>query len=528
MNMLKRTISLILVFQLCWACNGSSSSSGVVKTGGSSSSGASSSMTISGTITSLMDLVMASAMAQNGDLVVQDITDPDNPVVLHSESLSGTNTFSVTVKKSDVAGGRLIKATYTSSDSPNDGSRSLLFNLAGSEATVDASMNSDTTMNSMVFEQQLLQEKNRGDITGADYLNRFKAIKNDDHTSEFDVLGGDKTTIKKLLLDPNNGTGISDLLASLKYARIQGDLASIRDYKEKLFFLATDQAIIPRSAVLNCSANEVSFLFRDQSMRVYARGLDLEVMQALGSYKDLGAFGDSRTAADEINIYLSKLSEIGQKFGKIVSAKLFFASKDGTAFSGSCRVFSEAMTAAALAAARMPSYQFELDRTNFNKFKASDYSDLDSAHEALFYIYIDSMKLIRDKIKTAVALNQVDPSNGQYMYIAGMDAAGELYDQKFLGAYNTFFPSTLASNPFQINLGFEKNILYDAYGADFNPAYSDSDMAFNYAVDDLKNRINNAGVDPASFEFDRTYDLWKQFHQVRREQIDWWAGNSNL
>lgn len=529
MDLLKRTISLILVFQLCWACNGASSkSSGVVNTGGASSS--STSTTISGTITGLMDLVMASAVAQTGDIIFEDITDPDNILGIHSEKLVGTKTFSIKLNRSGLSGGKLIRATYTSSDSAED-SRTLLFNVAGTESSVNASMDADKTFSSLLLEKQLQREKDSSKITGADYLDRFKAIKNDDHSNEFEVLGSDKMILKKLMLDPNLSANIADLLAYMKEGRESGDLGIIRDAKLKLYHTAIDYGFMKAKPILNCFSREVSFLFRDQNMNISVKGLDLEVMRAYGTRKDYGGFDNAQTASESINDLLLNLAKIGEEAGKIVSAQLYFTSKDGVPFAGSCRVFSKALTASEMAAAKMPSYQIELDKSGLLNFDVTLYSSGYTIQEISYKvgtIYEQTLNDFKSKIRDAVSNNEIDANDAQLIYVAGMDAASDLYDQKFLAAYEVINPSSLRSNPYGPNISFVTNIFYGNFvssGDPFGEADRETQMAYWASYDDIKYRIYNDGFQPNDYEIDRSYNLLKEFAGMKQNQFKWYIKN---
>lgn len=522
MDLLKRTISLILVFQLCWACNGSGGASGVVSTGGSSSS--SSTLTISGTIAGISSIIFSSAHAATGDLNIYDITNPDSPILLHTETLAGVSTFSAKLKKSDLADGKILKAEFISSES-GDLSRTLLLDVAGTEKTVSATLNEESNLNSQMLESQLELERNQGISTSADFKTRFKAIKSED-TTELTSSLGDKALLAKLMSnqDPGVRRELGYILGYIKQAKANGDEQQARELKYKLFDYAQNNGYFKNDVAFNCLGNQVTLLFRNQSFRIYAKPNDLEAIQKWGSpVMDFGVVGDANQANDLIQKALNTLEDVNKATGKNVSAMLYIESVDGPAIAKSCRIFGEAMTSTEVANAALPIYPVQINKTAINALKFADVVDEIDAMKQLVVLYYETLKQFREAVKNA----GLDPDVAQQTYMAGVNAANGLVEARVIEFFNHFRPLTNPASSYSFNLKMLQNVLFELY-QDPAEAQKNLDFSLSRAIDDLQMRVDADGVDRVVEQIDTKIDLGKIMLEVRREEANWYFANPQL
>jgi hypothetical protein len=107
MKTLNQLISFLIIFQLCFACNGGAGSGGVVSVGnGSSSSGT---INFNGSLAKAFNtmgsFLIDSAVAQEGEINVIDISNPSNPQSLGTFDVDDeTQGFSFKLPASKVSG----------------------------------------------------------------------------------------------------------------------------------------------------------------------------------------------------------------------------------------------------------------------------------------------------------------------------------------------------------------------------------------------------------------------------------------
>lgn len=134
-------------------------------------------------------------MADEGELFIYDISDPANPVEIHSEYISGTH-FSVKVKK-DLVENKPLKISFESAVEESK-SRELLVESQAKVEAINATLNQDSTIKARINEQQLKIEIEKEAVLPEDSKNKLASISKVSYESELGIIG-DKEAVIKLL-----------------------------------------------------------------------------------------------------------------------------------------------------------------------------------------------------------------------------------------------------------------------------------------------------------------------------------------
>lgn len=194
MKFFSRTLSMILSFQLLWSCNGQysieglqvkSSDSNIIELNGS----------IAKALHQFSNLIIPSAMAQDGEMIVYDMTDPNNPQFIHSEEITG-NTYSIKIEKDKVIN-RVIKLSYESYDDDSK-SRDLLIETTPETKVVTSNLNEESTFKSRIAEKVVQIELDHESISVKESKYRIQEIKKDPLDDVFDIIS-DREIVYKLL-----------------------------------------------------------------------------------------------------------------------------------------------------------------------------------------------------------------------------------------------------------------------------------------------------------------------------------------
>ena len=437
MDLLKRTISLILVFQLCWACNGGSGgSSGVVSgpsgSGGDSGSGDGETINIQGTIGSvfhsLSETLLSSAFAQDGQMEVFDITDPTaSPKSLGIFDVQDESSgYSIDLPADEVQGA-LIKLKYLG----KAGEREMILNVDPTDTSLKAEvMDTSNFVKSKILEAHLQQEVRLGFSTVDILRTRFKELDAnkadiDDDLSDFENIDA----IKKIIQDPDKGKELADYIAQARIYSNQGESQKAFELKAEAFDFAYKAD--PKNfegAKFVCGATKARFFFRGEgSYQVKAVGLTKEVLNAWRGLD--GITWDQLSNSPQVNqvffdiITKMQMMSKGQYDGKLLAARVTIIDLNGKEVDRICDLYSRAPKEG-----EETSTYINLDQMN----------DLDKAVEIplrdrqskLYEIYRNITEQARVKIWDGVAAAEFDEVTAQKLFYSQMLIASKAFNDR--------------------------------------------------------------------------------------------------
>jgi hypothetical protein len=340
MKTISRTLAMIVSLQLAVGCEPYGNSAGRGLPGSVSDS-----LEISGSIArSISNFIMPSAVAADGTLSVYDASMPDALVEIYSEELSGSDDYSIQVQKSLVQG-RLIKIKFISNEG-DEKNRDLLLMAGDAGANLNGSLDEDSSIRSIILEQQLKVELGRGEIVSLKQVkDRFAGLKDAGIDSEMDILG-DRDALMKMFQSGKFRETAAELLAVYRLAIEQGNTEEANNVVQKLLYYSI-RAGVMRDGILKCAEdkNSAKLLIADSehSYNFVAIGNDEEVIDAFGEEADFGSASDSEKSAEILSNILGKLGEISKKVGRNLSVELIVRGNDKS--QQSCTLYGQPKSA---------------------------------------------------------------------------------------------------------------------------------------------------------------------------------------
>jgi hypothetical protein len=171
MQSLKQLVSFVLIFQLCYACNGGGGATAV-------SSGVTENLVnIKGTFAKVFhsfgNLLINSAVANDGTINVFDITDPASPQPLGTFEVDDESQgFSFQIESSKIKG-KVISIKYEGGDKSSFGSRSMVLEVEDEPSEIEVEeMNSESSVQSEIILTRLKNES----VSKEDLKIRFKKL----------------------------------------------------------------------------------------------------------------------------------------------------------------------------------------------------------------------------------------------------------------------------------------------------------------------------------------------------------------
>lgn len=429
-----RLLSFILCFQLCASCTGGGGgASSVINSNGSSGPGSNntqsqpSTLEISGSIVRALhgvsELIVPSAAAAEGKIVLYDYSNPGSPVEIESQEITGTDAFTLKVESEKVAD-RVLHLSFTSTEG-DDKSREMLLGPAISDEVITAQLDKTATMKAQILKQQLRQEYENGSLKAPEEVRaRFQEIEVKDDDTDLDVIGDQELLFKVMASNPSE---FALLLYYIKVARESGDLQALRDLKLKISYYLLDLGLVDSKPVFKCSDTEVFFAFkRGQRYNIKAVDSDPSFLKRFGPAVDLGAIETPEQVRDVLNKMTDVLKVLTED-QDISSAVISFAPEDAQLASYSCRMFSrpvkpdEKEQILAWRAAQ------EFDReiiTSVTSDGVSSIYELKKKVETAYLKTIDDFKLRLEKIVSGDQISMIIEQN--------LPAIKELYLAHFL------------------------------------------------------------------------------------------------
>ena len=511
MNKICQTLTMIISFQLAVGCNGTAAPSGrLIKTPTPSSGD---SLEISGSIARVINsfsaLMMSSAHAAEGKFSIYDVTNPLAPYEIHTETISGKDTFKVKMKKSEV-GSKLIKAVFVSTEG-SEKSRELLFDLEGTESFVDASMDENTSMRSKIFEAQLIAEN------VSDFKSRFKEIKSDSLSNEFALLG-DSALLSKLLLDPSLSISVAELIAKRRIAINEGNVKGSLELQRKIFSVAVIKGVVTDQSVLNCGSNSGTFFFKDRKFRVFAKPIEMEVFKEYNGLIELGIVSTPDEAAKKINELVSILSESSKINERNMSARIFFEELDlDLRLIMSCRLFGQEISESEIMEINNLSEKDYVNSDILNSLSYSEVANIDEAIQRLFDFYIKTMLDFRE----STASLWPDP----IMVSGATKRINFIFEKRFIEFFK-YFNQTKSSYPYELDTSFFQSVDFDSLGTP-DKGYNQLLQAHDKTLSSLKDFLSTQEIGTYEFEIimnEQSY-LCNYLLELKLMELEWYFSN---
>lgn len=513
MKKICQTLTMIISFQLAVGCNGAAGPSGAIIVPKTPNPSSGDSLEISGSIArvinTLSGLMISSAYAAEGDLYIYDVTNPLAPNKMHTETISGNNTFKVKMKKSEV-GSKLIKAVFVSTEG-NEKSREFLFDLEGSESFVDASMDENTSIRSKILEAQLIAEN------VSDFKSRFKEIKSDSLATEL-AMFGDSAMLSKLLFDPSLSSSIAELIAKRRIAVNEGNIEGSFELQKRIFSVAIDNGIVTDQSILNCGPNSGTFFFKDRKFRVFAKPIEMELFKKYNGLIDLGFVSTPDEAAKKIAELVSLLSVVSKNVEKNMSARIFFEELDLELRPiMSCRLFGQELTDSELMEINNLSSKEYVNADILNSLSYIEVGSIDEALQRLFDLYVQTSL----ELEESTASLWLDP----LMLSDASIRVSSLFEKRFIDFFK-YFNQTKSSYKYEIDTSFFQSVDFATVGTPDN-GYKQLLQAHDKTLSSIKDFILTQEVESYEAEIimNEQSSLCKYLLQLKLMEMRWYFSN---
>ncbi len=344
---------------------------------------------ISQVLKSLSNLVLPEAVAAEGSIKLYDLSNPVSPIEIYSGDVTGSDAFSITLKRSE-ASGKLLKASFTSNEDIIE-SRDIIFEIQGNETQVDASMNEDLGLQAKIIEAQLQYEVNQGELKPGDIKDRFRLIKEDPISDISDLLG-DKVTILQLSQNPDSMEIFKDIAVQYKRAQKNSDETAKAKLRQRLFELGKNIGAIKTDTIMHCNGDSGYFLFQNRTFNVFAVGDQPELWKKFGNKIVFDQINSSSLANDIFLTLAGALTDISLRHETKMSAVLYFEPVDGIPSDiKSCRIFGQESADTKL---KVPE-DYPI-KANLELFEEIDYTSYDSYDQVRSPIINTYYKIINE------------------------------------------------------------------------------------------------------------------------------------
>jgi hypothetical protein len=344
MTSLKQFISFILIFQLCFACTGGGGSSGGVIQAGGGSDSSSETISVQGTFAkafkSLGNMLVDSAIAQDGTIELLDLSNPQAPKSLGTFDVENESKgFSFKIKSPAIKG-KVIFLYYEGGAGSTIRSRSMILEVDENptDVVIDE-MNADSTVQSQVLLTRLQEESV---VTLSDVKKRFKELHQHKEKilEQIKELSLSSLDLNDYIKGPNNSLAVA--LAAIWLAGIDGDDALKQEALNKFNYIASKEApdLVGKNG-LTCDGTDAKFSSQSEgSFKVLATALTVELQEKFGSKEFEIGIG---VTSDEVNQHIAKtiehLKEVSKSFKEIQIIAIHVLNEKN-AFSESCKVKS--------------------------------------------------------------------------------------------------------------------------------------------------------------------------------------------
>jgi hypothetical protein len=449
----KRSLSLLLAFQLCYSCTGAGGGAGMdIGSGGSSSGGGAVIIKglISGVFHRVSETVLPEAIAQEGRIDVYDSTDPtQDPKFIKSFVVEKESEgYSIELTKEE-AEGKLLELNY----SGVSGVREIIINVDEGESAVDAEINEDNHFESQILKEQLKLEFSESNSV-SDLRERFKSLKAlKDVSSDLSIFS-DSSSMKEVLKDEKNGAEMRDLIVKSRVARDKGKEDEEKKYQEEILKLASNVLGVEVTSHGNlfCSANKARFFINEKkSYRIMASPVNLELIRKWGAFSDLGEASDSEYANRQLRGIGEELANIGKDLDKLLAIDVTISDPEGIQEDKQCRLYS-----------RVPKegedepQGIELDLSPIKEISFEEVADVDELRRRLS----ESLKKVVENFEETLKGLELEENIAMTLHDREVGKAQRLLEQR-LKDYETFLSEGGAGLQIKANLSYLQNVNFD-------------------------------------------------------------------
>lgn len=242
MKFFGRTLSMILSFQLLWSCNqqylvdslqGKSTDEKFIELKGS----------IAKTFHHLSNFIIPSAVAQDGEMIIYDMTDPNDPVEIYAEEIYGKS-YSIKIEKEKILN-RPIKLSYESYDDDSK-SRQLLIESVPQIKTLNSDLNEEGTLKSRLAENVIKIELDEAPAAKELVQSRITEIKKESLDKVLNVIG-EKEVVYKLLVSRKKIAEKVSYYAAVYHKGLEKNNADeIKDAQDIIRQIAMDEGLLKK------------------------------------------------------------------------------------------------------------------------------------------------------------------------------------------------------------------------------------------------------------------------------------------
>lgn len=397
MQFFKRLVSQVLILQLFMSCtsNNGSIHSGVKNSPVLPGNTIEINGLISQAFKSISNILISEAMAASGTITLYDLTNPETPVEIYSQEITGSSYYSIKLNKAEVSS-KILKASFISNEDMTK-SRDILFEVKSSDVVVDGSMNEDLTLQALILEEQLQFELNQGEIQLAEIKERFRIIK-DESTSEITDILGDKATVMKLSQNPETKKMFREIAVQYKRALKESDEAAQSELRQKLFDVGKSSGAMTSDSVISCNGSSGYFLFQDRTYNVFAVSDQAEIWNTFGKRLVFDKITSSNSASDIFLKLKNILKEVSDKYETRMSAVIYFEPADGIPSPiQSCKIsIQESYNSIWKAPEEFP---YKVDLTLFKKINYTDFETFDEVQSQIVETYFIAIKDLYTKLE---------------------------------------------------------------------------------------------------------------------------------
>jgi hypothetical protein len=380
-----RILSLILCFQLAVSCNNYEASITVsnflnpIPEGSIRFNGI-----LSKTFNLLSDSLMSSAVAAEGTITVYDINDPNAPKVIHSQTISGRDDFSIDLKE-EVSSG-LIGVHFESTEDPLK--NRLYLTEVAPEITAD--MNQMESFKSEILYHQLSQEVSSSLVDLDAVKERFSNL-NQEYDFDTEVKRfGNELGVKNLLnLSAETRQSMLELIASARMQDSQKDDSAQLGLRNQFFEFAGKEGAIKDEFILTCDIKGASvYLSKNRDFYMDVEAVELGLIEKSGqnwstSGKIFEHFSHANTQIQDL---MEKLHSYYKESKEVYSLKISFRAVD-TKFpfnDNGCRIFPIGISEEEYKEYNLndPSVDFQFSKKIFDDIDVNTFSTLAQAKAA--------------------------------------------------------------------------------------------------------------------------------------------------
>ena len=344
MKTIQQLISFLLIFQLCFACNGGGGNSGGATQAGGGSDSSSETISVQGSFAkvfhSLGGLLVDSAIAQDGTIELLDLSNPQAPKSLGTFDVDDESKgFSLKIESSAIKG-KVISLDYEGGAGSTIGRRSMILEIEDnpSDVVIDE-MNPDSTLQSQILLTRLQEESV---VTFSEVKKRFKELHQHKEKilEQIKELSLSSLELNDYIKGANNS--LAGAIAAAWVGGIDGDDVAKQAALDKFNSEAAQYAPdLVRKTALVCDETDAKFSSQKEGpFRVLVSILTEELQEKYGSKEfEIG----SGLNSDEVNKYMANTIEQFKKIStnfKKIQIMAIHVLDEKNAFTAECKIKS--------------------------------------------------------------------------------------------------------------------------------------------------------------------------------------------